>query len=260
MNKDDILLINKLISLALTILKVTKELATKDTNSNEYQTISKKLNNLIQLENDFYNEINSNNISDYLKYLDGTNEASILTNYELVIDGKDEYLAKKRVYNKLFYISHERTILNYQASYNNIEAKVPIDSKFYLNKSLQEDFLRIFLFKLNEYINNPKCILYKDKLIEIKHLISYLNPDLNTKDNEYNYLLLNSKSLATILNINNYYKYLNNFLQKEFIYNVKPSIISLIITNNLDYNENKEILRIIINLSLIKSYLVFKDD
>ncbi len=256
MTHEDIKLIDKLIKLSLTILTTTKDLVTKD-----YKTTLKKLNSLISFENEFYQSINFNNILDYLKYLDGISDANILTDYELVIDGKDIDLAKRRIINKLKYLHKEKTIITYQESYNNIEAKVPIDSKFYLNKSLKEDFINIFIFKLEELINNSKYNLYKDKLLEIKYLISYLNPSLNIINNSKDKLYLNSKSLSSILNIDKYYyKYLNSYLQKEFIYNIKPSLISILLTNNLDYNNYNEIIRILINITLIKSYLVFKNN
>ena len=256
MRNADIKLINKLIKLSLVILNTTRDLVTKD-----YQSTLKKLNSLISLENEFYQNINSNTILDYLTYLDYTSEAKILTDYELVVDGKNEDLAKRRIFNKLKYLVKERTIINYQNTYNNKEAKVPIDSKFYLNKSIKEDFINIFIFKLEELINNPKYSLYKNKLIETKYLIRYLNPNLYITTNSKDKLYLNSNSLSSILNINKYYyKYLNSYLHKEFIYNIKPSIISLLLTNNLDYDNYNEIIRILINITLIKSYLVFKNN
>lgn len=250
MTNDDILLINKLLKLSLIILK----------NAKSYDTNLKTYNNLLSLEKELLNKINPNNINDYLKYLEGISYANILTDYELLVDIEDEDIIKCRLYNQLLYLKKEKIILNYQENYHNIEPIIPIDSKFYLNKVIKEDFINIFIFKLNELINNPKCYKYKDKLIKIKYLTIYLNPNLNIQDNN-NYLVLNSKSLSSILNINNYYyKYLNNYLYNEFINNIKPSLISLLLTNNQDYQDDNYILRILINISLIKTYLVFKDD
>ncbi len=250
MTNEDILLINKLLKLSLIILKKAKSY---NQNLKDYQ-------NLLSLESEFLSKINSNSIPDYLKYLEGISDASILTDYELLVDIEDLDLAKRRLYNQLLYLKEERIILNYQENYQGIEPSVPVDSKFYLYKFIKEDFLNIFILKLNELITNPKCYKYKNKLIEIKYLIIYLNPNLNIQDNT-NKLFLNSKSLSSILNIDNfYYKYLNNYLYKEFNNNIKPSLISLLLTNNLDYQDDNYILRILINISLIKTYLVFKDD
>ena len=256
MNNEDIILVNRLIKLGHIILNIYKDLSKLDINSLEYQNLLTKLNSYKDLEDDIYLKFKNNpsKLYDLEEYIRTISESTILTDYELLTDGTPFELVKKHIYNKLSLLRKESQTLTYQKTYNGPEAFVPFDSKFYLKTSIHEDFIKLFIFKLQELINNPNSYLYQDKLKEIINLTLFLYPKNITLDNDY--LILNSNSLATILGVSKYYK---KYIHKYFLVNIKPSLIAFLTTRDSDYQNSHDVLRNLVNISLIKSYLEFKN-
>ena len=119
---------------------------------------------------------------------------------KLVVHKFHELFLIKRIINILD-VKETDLIIQDIKSYDN-EFKTSYLTVFH---SIKEDFQTLFIYFLNEFINDDDNKIYKNRLIKAKYLICFLEPQLENKliNNDFNNNILISQSTADLLVINN---------------------------------------------------------
>lgn len=132
-----------------------------------------------------------------------------------------------------------------------------------IEKALERDRLNMFLSFLEEYINDEKFGVLKDKLLETKYNIAFINTDIE-KDlivdnfNVQNAIYLNSKFNADILGINNkIYSFLKNIYGLDL---ARSHIYKLSEIRDSEYIDNDKIIDSVYRQCFIRSALLLIDE
>ena len=190
MNKKDIDLINKIIELTKKIFKIYTYLYQLEINNKKetplYQEYLNNLELLLDIENDYYQDIPISNIDFYIKYSNRANTFQYFTDYTLILNDYSDSFIYKRIFNKLFKIKTSNRIKIYQENIDEL-GKTYFDIDNIIYQTIHEDVLNSFLFEI-EKTNN---LDYQSELKRIKYIVSFLNQNIE-KHLKYNFHISNN--------------------------------------------------------------------
>ena len=259
MEKEDIILINKIIELDKKILKIYRTLYDLEINNQnkslDYKTNLNNLNLLIELENELYNQIPIEKIDDYKKYSDRLNSFSKMTDFSIIINDFSDLFLFKRIYNRLNKIEESFLIEEYQ---NEIDDDDRFDILTIISEEIHNDVLNSFIFETNIYSNKIKNKDYQNSLKLIKYIICFLNINLENKykNNNFNIdniLYLTNRVLSDNFNISEiaYKDLLKAYYFKYIHKGIKNMTKKDLFTSDYIFQKYRFILQTI----LIKAYL-----
>ena len=255
LDKDDITLLNKLLEISKKILKIYNNLYTLEIknqlNSLEYEKQITYLTICKEIEDKLYKQIKFKKISDYIEYSNRGNLFRSFSDYDLILDDFNDLLFAKRVYNRLQDLNTSNLVSIYQKELINKIDDPPFDHSIFITTTIHDDIENLVSYLT---FNNDNQI-YKDELIKIKYLISFLNSriefsNLNNSFINQDKLFLQSRLVCDNLNFSNksYKRLLNIYYLKYIKLHIKE----------LD-TINIELRNIILNC-LIKSYSCLHDE
>lgn len=216
----------------------------------EYKNIKKYISICQEIENELYQKLDCDKFLIYLEYLQEDLYDNI-SDYDVICSDFEDLILHKRIYNC---ISSMETSLIIEDIQN--ENDDSLDSqRIMLVNTIHEDFLNLFIFFLNDFINNPIFNQYKEDLIKAKYKVYFLNNQLekmflqnSTQDN-----IINCFSTADLLTIEQkelhhlVYIYINKYIKKYF-----PKLLE--ITDDM-YKDDEKVRLSLLYQSLIKSSL-----
>ena len=216
----------------------------------EYKNIKKYISICQEIENELYQKLDCDKFLIYLEYLQEDLYDNI-SDYDVICSDFEDLILHKRIYNR---ISSMETSLIIEDIQN--ENDDTLDSqRIMLVNTICEDFLNLFIFFLNDFINNPIFNQYKEDLIKAKYKVYFLNNQLekmflqnSTQDN-----IINCFSTADLLTIEQkelhhlVYIYINKYIKKYF-----PKLLE--ITDDM-YKDDEKVRLSLLYQSLIKSSL-----
>lgn len=216
----------------------------------EYKNIKKYISICQEVENELYQKLDCDKFPLYLEYLQEDLYDNI-SDYDVICSDFEDLILHKRIYNR---ISSMETSLIIEDIQN--ENDDSLDSqRIMLVNTIHEDFLNLFIFFLNDFINNPIFNQYKEDLIKAKYQVYFLNNQLekmflqnSTQDN-----IINCFSTADLLTIEQkelhhlVYIYINKYIKKYF-----PRFLE--ITDDM-YQDDEKVKLSLLYQALIKSSL-----
>ena len=216
----------------------------------EYKNIKKYISICQEIENELYQKLDCDKFLIYLEYLQEDLYDNI-SDYDVICSDFEDLILHKRIYNR---ISSVETSLIIEDIQN--ENDDTLDSqRIMLVNTIHEDFLNLFIFFLNDFINNPIFNKYKEDLIKAKYKVYFLNNQLekmflqnSTQDN-----IINCFSTADLLTIEQkelhhlVYIYINKYIKKYF-----PNLLE--ITDDM-YKDDEKVRLSLLYQALIKSSL-----
>lgn len=216
----------------------------------EYKNIKKYISICQEVENELYQKLDCDKFPIYLDYLQ-KNLYDNISDYDVICSDFEDLILHKRIYNR---ISSMETSLIIEDIQN--ENDDTLDSqRIMLVNTIHEDFLNLFIFFLNDFINNPIFNQYKEDLIKAKYQVYFLNNQLekmflqnSTRDN-----IINCFSTADLLTIEQkelhhlVYIYINKYIKKYF-----PKLLE--ITDDM-YQDDEKVKLSLLYQALIKSSL-----
>lgn len=216
----------------------------------EYKNIKKYISICQEVENELYQKLDCDKFPIYLDYLQEDLYDNI-SDYDVICSDFEDLILHKRIYNR---ISSMETSLIIEDIQN--ENDDTLDSqRIMLVNTIHEDFLNLFIFFLNDFINNPIFNKYKEDLIKAKYKVYFLNNQLekmflqnSTQDN-----IINCFSTADLLTIEQkelhhlVYIYINKYIKKYF-----PKLLE--ITDDM-YKDDEKVRLSLLYQALIKSSL-----
>ena len=162
-------------------------------NSDEYNRKFNMLNIFLKQEEQLYNDVkfNKDKVYSWLKYLKMTKKFDNLgNNFDSVLNEKYENKVIRRIYNKLYKELHKVTlnIGDYLSNGFNFigvgsENKTNLEKMIYhlaivykdkIEEEVDKDLKKTIYTILQEYINEPKYLIVKDKLIYTKYYLSFI--------------------------------------------------------------------------------------
>ena len=255
LNNDDITLLNKLLEISKKILKIYNNLYTLEIknqlNSLEYEKQITYLTICKEIEDELYKQIDYKKMGDYIEYSDRGNLFRSFSDYDLILDDFNDLLFAKRVYNRLQDLNTSNLVSIYQKELINKIDDPPFDHSIFITTSIHDD-----IENLVSYLTfNDDNQIYKEELIKIKYLISFLNSrieltNLNNSFINQDKLFLQSRLVCDNLNFSNksYKRLLNIYYLKYIKLHIKE-----LDTINIE-------LRNIILKYLIKSYSYLQEE
>ena len=216
----------------------------------EYKNIKKYISICQEIENELYQKLDCDKFLIYLEYLQEDLYDNI-SDYDVICSDFEDLILHKRIYNC---ISSMETSLIIEDIQN--ENDDSLDSqRIMLVNTICEDFLNLFIFFLNDFINNPIFNQYKKDLIKAKYKVYFLNNQLekmflqnSTRDN-----IINCFSTAELLTIEQkelhhlVYIYINKYIKQYF-----PKLLE--ITDDM-YKDDEKVRLSLLYQALIKSSL-----
>ena len=216
----------------------------------EYKNIKKYISICQEVENELYQKLDCDKFPIYLEYLQEDLYDSI-SDYDVICSDFEDLILHKRIYNRISSIETSLIIEDIQK-----ENDDSLDSqRIMLVNTIHEDFLNLFIFFLNDFINNPIFNKYKEDLIKAKYQVYFLNNQLekmflqnSTQDN-----IINCFSTADLLTIEQkelhhlVYIYINKYIKKYF-----PKLLE--ITDDM-YKDDEKVRLSLLYQALIKSSL-----
>ena len=216
----------------------------------EYKNIKKYISICQEIENELYQKLDCDKFLIYLEYLQEDLYDNI-SDYDVICSDFEDLILHKRIYNR---ISSVETSLIIEDIQN--ENDDTLDSqRIMLVNTIHEDFLNLFIFFLNDFLNNPIFNKYKEDLIKAKYKVYFLNNQLekmflqnSTQDN-----IINCFSTADLLTIEQkelhhlVYIYINKYIKKYF-----SKLLE--ITDDM-YKDDEKVRLSLLYQSLIKSSL-----
>lgn len=216
----------------------------------EYKNIKKYISICQEVENELYQKLDCDKFPIYLDYLQ-KNLYDNISDYDVICSDFEDLILHKRIYNR---ISSMETSLIIEDIQN--ENDDTLDSqRIMLVNTIHEDFLNLFIFFLNDFLNNPIFNKYKEDLIKAKYQVYFLNNQLekmflqnSTQDN-----IINCFSTADLLTIEQkelhhlVYIYINKYIKKYF-----PKLLE--ITDDM-YKDDEKVRLSLLYQALIKSSL-----
>lgn len=162
-------------------------------NSEEYNRKFNLLKIFLKQEEQLYKDINfdKNKVYSLLKYIKiAKNVDGLGNNFDSVIYGKYENKIIRRIYNKLYkelhrvslnigdYLNNGFTFVSLGDENNgNLEKLIynlAITYKDKIEEEVDRDFKKTVFAILNEYVNDPKYLAIRDKLIYTKYYFSFI--------------------------------------------------------------------------------------
>lgn len=162
-------------------------------NSDEYNRKFNMLKIFLKQEEQLYNDVkfNKDKVYSWLKYLKMTKKFDNLgNNFDSVLNEKYENKVIRRIYNKLYKELHKVTlnIGDYLSNGFNFigvgsENKTNLEKMIYhlaivykdkIEEEVDKDLKKTIYTILEEYINDPKYLIVKDKLIYTKYYLSFI--------------------------------------------------------------------------------------
>ena len=216
----------------------------------EYKNIKKYISICQEIENELYQKLDCDKFLIYLEYLQEDLYDNI-SDYDVICSDFEDLILHKRIYNRIS--SMETSLIIEDIQKENDDS---LDSqRIMLVNTIHEDFLNLFIFFLNDFINNPIFNQYKEDLIKAKYKVYFLNNQLekmflqnSTQDN-----IINCFSTADLLTIEQkelhhlVYIYINKYIKKYF-----PKLLE--ITDDM-YKDDEKVRLSLLYQSLIKSSL-----
>ena len=216
----------------------------------EYKNIKKYISICQEVENELYQKLDCDKFPIYLDYLQ-KNLYDNISDYDVICSDFEDLILHKRIYNRISSIETSLIIEDIQN-----ENDDTLDSqRIMLVNTIHEDFLNLFIFFLNDFINNPIFNKYKEDLIKAKYKVYFLNNQLekmflqnSTQDN-----IINCFSTADLLTIEQkelhhlVYIYINKYIKKYF-----PKLLE--ITDDM-YKDDEKARISLLYQALIKSSL-----
>lgn len=248
--------LEELITLSSKILKIYDKLYNLEINNNkenlEYQKNLSFLNLLIEIEDEIYPNITDEDIETYINLIKNTNIKTTLSDFNVIIDSKNETYLLKRILNRLKLETKSRLITKFQLSNDQDKA-----NQLLLNQLIYEDILNAFIFETNLAIFNTNKEEYKLALNMIKYIVSFLNKNIENKlKNNFN--IPDKYYLISNIAANQYYideKDYKKLIQHHYLEYINKEIIKIgkidIYNSSYSYEEYKGILQ----KNLIKAYL-----
>ena len=216
----------------------------------EYKNIKKYISICQEVENELYQKLDCDKFPIYLDYLQ-KNLYDNISDYDVICSDFEDLILHKRIYNRISSMETSLIIEDIQK-----ENSDTLDSqRIMLVNTIHEDFLNLFIFFLNDFINNPIFNKYKEDLIKAKYKVYFLNNQLekmflqnSTQDN-----IINCFSTADLLTIEQkelhhlVYIYINKYIKKYF-----PNLLE--ITDDM-YQDDEKVRLSLLYQALIKSSL-----
>ena len=216
----------------------------------EYKNIKKYISICQEVENELYQKLDCDKFPIYLDYLQ-KNLYDNISDYDVICSDFEDLILHKRIYNRISSMETSLIIEDIQKENDN-----SLDSqRIMLVNTIHEDFLNLFIFFLNDFINNPIFNKYKEDLIKAKYKVYFLNNQLekmflqnSTQDN-----IINCFSTADLLTIEQkelhhlVYIYINKYIKKYF-----PNLLE--ITDDM-YKDDEKVRLSLLYQTLIKSSL-----
>ena len=216
----------------------------------EYKNIKKYISICQEVENELYQKLDCDKFPIYLDYLQ-KNLYDNISDYDVICSDFEDLILHKRIYNRISSMETSLIIEDIQK-----ENDDTLDSqRIMLVNTIHEDFLNLFIFFLNDFINNPIFNKYKEDLIKAKYKVYFLNNQLekmflqnSTQDN-----IINCFSTADLLTIEQkelhhlVYIYINKYIKKYF-----PKLLE--ITDDM-YKDDEKVRLSLLYQALIKSSL-----
>ena len=216
----------------------------------EYKNIKKYISICQEVENELYQKLDCDKFPIYLDYLQ-KNLYDNISDYDVICSDFEDLILHKRIYNRISSMETSLIIEDIQK-----ENDDTLDSqRIMLVNTIHEDFLNLFIFFLNDFINNPIFNKYKEDLIKAKYKVYFLNNQLekmflqnSTRDN-----IINCFSTADLLTIEQkelhhlVYIYINKYIKKYF-----PKLLE--ITDDM-YKDDEKVRLSLLYQALIKSSL-----
>ena len=216
----------------------------------EYKNIKKYISICQEVENELYQKLDCDKFPIYLDYLQ-KNLYDNISDYDVICSDFEDLILHKRIYNRISSMETSLIIEDIQK-----ENDDTLDSqRIMLVNTIHEDFLNLFIFFLNDFINNPIFNQYKEDLIKAKYQVYFLNNQLekmflqnSTQDN-----IINCFSTADLLTIEKkelhhlVYIYINKYIKKYF-----PCFLE--ITDDM-YQDDEKVRLSLLYQALIKSSL-----
>lgn len=216
----------------------------------EYKNIKKYISICQEVENELYQKLDCDKFPIYLDYLQ-KNLYDNISDYDVICSDFEDLILHKRIYNRISSMETSLIIEDIQK-----ENDDTLDSqRIMLVNTIHEDFLNLFIFFLNDFINNPIFNKYKEDLIKAKYKVYFLNNQLekmflqnSTQDN-----IINCFSTADLLTIEQkelhhlVYIYINKYIKKYF-----PNLLE--ITDDM-YQDDEKVRLSLLYQALIKSSL-----
>ena len=216
----------------------------------EYKNIKKYISICQEIENELYQKLDCDKFFIYLEYLQEDLYDNI-SDYDVICSDFEDLILHKRIYNCI--LSMETSLIIEDIQNENDDT---LDSqRIMLVNTICEDFLNLFIFFLNDFINNPIFNQYKKDLIKAKYKVYFLNNQLekmflqnSTQDN-----IINCFSTADLLTIEQkelhhlVYIYINKYIKKYF-----SKLLE--ITDDM-YKDDEKVRLSLLYQSLIKSSL-----
>lgn len=255
LQKQDKELIHNMFAIAKKILKLSAYLVKLENNkqkdSLEYKKYQEYLTICLEIEEKYYKKIDINKIYDYTHYTDTKNLFYVFSDYDLISSNFFDLYPAKRVFNKLtkLGISHFLTI--YQ---NNCDdPNDSFDYKIILTQLIDEEIKSLFSFLIKQEITKEKNSEIKDKLTNIPYIINFLNPSLNTQDQDNHYFEILPAFLNTFKITKKDYKALLNVYFQRYIKVVIKSILKM---EDKYFQDNLNFFKLAIYLNLLKAFLL----
>ena len=216
----------------------------------EYKNIKKYISICQEVENELYQKLDCDKFPIYLDYLQ-KNLYDNISDYDVICSDFEDLILHKRIYNRISSMETSLIIEDIQK-----ENSDTLDSqRIMLVNTIHEDFLNLFIFFLNDFLNNPIFNKYKEDLIKAKYKVYFLNNQLekmflqnSTQDN-----IINCFSTADLLTIEQkelhhlVYIYINKYIKKYF-----PKLLE--ITDDM-YKDDEKVRLSLLYQALIKSSL-----
>lgn len=175
LTKDDITFLNELLEISKKILKLYNNLYKLEINNKltslDYQKQITYLTICKEIEDELYKQIDYTKISDYIEYADRGNLFKSFSDYDLILDDFNDLLFAKRVYNRLQDLNTSILVSIYQKELLNKIDEPPFDHSIFITTSIHDDIENLLSYLTLNYDNQ----IYKNELIKIKYLISFLN-------------------------------------------------------------------------------------
>ena len=185
----------------------------------EYKNIKKYISICQEVENELYQKLDCDKFPIYLDYLQ-KNLYDNISDYDVICSDFEDLILHKRIYNRISSMETSLIIEDIQK-----ENSDTLDSqRIMLVNTIHEDFLNLFIFFLNDFINNPIFNKYKEDLIKAKYQVYFLNNQLEKMflQNSTQNNIINCFSTADLLTIEQkelhhlVYIYINKYIKKYF--------------------------------------------
>ena len=248
--------LQKLITLSDKLLKIYDRLynleISNKKDSLEYKKNISYLYLLTELEDEIYPTLSNEDIEMYINLIKETNNNITLSDFNVIINSKNNTYLLKRILNRLRLETKSRLITEFQHNNDLFTA-----DQLLLNQFIYEDILNVFIFETNLSISNTNKEEYKLALTMIKYIVSFLNKNIENKlKNNFN--IPNKYCLISNIAANNYnieerdYKKL---IQRHYLEYINREIREIgksdIYNSSYSYEEYKGILQ----RDLLKAYL-----